>query len=61
MAKELVTDELWEVIEPLLPEEPPGNPDQCQELGFFAADEKRPDQANSQRVMDFSNYSLGKF
>src|ERR671915_686496 len=23
MAKELVTDELWEVIEPLLPEEPP--------------------------------------
>jgi transposase len=23
MAKELVTDELWEVVEPLLPEEPP--------------------------------------
>ena len=23
MAKELVTDELWEVIEPLLPKEPP--------------------------------------
>jgi transposase len=23
MAKEFVTDELWEVIEPLLPEEPP--------------------------------------
>jgi transposase len=23
MAKELVTDEMWEVIEPLLPEEPP--------------------------------------
>src|ERR671913_531490 len=23
MAKELVTDELWEIIEPLLPEEPP--------------------------------------
>lgn len=23
MARELVTDELWEVIEPLLPEEPP--------------------------------------
>jgi transposase len=23
MAKELVTDELWELIEPLLPEEPP--------------------------------------
>jgi transposase len=23
MAKELVTDELWEVIEPLLPQEPP--------------------------------------
>jgi transposase len=23
MAKKLVTDELWEVIEPLLPEEPP--------------------------------------
>lgn len=23
MAKELVTDELWEMIEPLLPEEPP--------------------------------------
>jgi transposase len=23
MAKPLVTDELWEVIEPLLPEEPP--------------------------------------
>ena len=23
MAKELVTDELWETIEPLLPEEPP--------------------------------------
>jgi transposase len=23
MAKELVSDELWEVIEPLLPEEPP--------------------------------------
>jgi transposase len=23
MAKELVTDELWEVLEPLLPEEPP--------------------------------------
>jgi transposase len=23
MAKELVTDELWEVIEPLLPEESP--------------------------------------
>ena len=23
MAKELLTDELWEVIEPLLPEEPP--------------------------------------
>ena len=23
MAKELVTDELWKVIEPLLPEEPP--------------------------------------
>lgn len=26
MAKELVTDELWEVIEPLLPEEPPKKP-----------------------------------
>jgi transposase len=23
MAKELVSDELWEIIEPLLPEEPP--------------------------------------
>jgi transposase len=23
MAKELLTDELWEVVEPLLPEEPP--------------------------------------
>jgi transposase len=23
MAKKLVTDELWETIEPLLPEEPP--------------------------------------
>ena len=23
MAKPLVTDELWEVVEPLLPEEPP--------------------------------------
>jgi transposase len=23
MAKELVTDELWEIVEPLLPEEPP--------------------------------------
>jgi transposase len=23
MAKELVTDELWEVVEPLLPEQPP--------------------------------------
>ncbi|HZY66142.1 MAG TPA: IS5/IS1182 family transposase, partial [Rubrobacteraceae bacterium] len=23
MAKELVSDELWEVVEPLLPEEPP--------------------------------------
>lgn len=27
--------------------QPPGNPDQCQELGFYAADEKRPDQANT--------------
>jgi transposase len=26
MAKELVSDELWEVIEPLLPEEPPKSP-----------------------------------
>jgi hypothetical protein len=23
MSKELVSDELWEIIEPLLPEEPP--------------------------------------
>jgi len=23
MAKELVSDELWEIVEPLLPEEPP--------------------------------------
>lgn len=27
--------------------QPPGNSDQCQELGFYAADEKRPDQANT--------------
>jgi transposase len=26
MAKELVTDELWEIVEPLLPEEPPQTP-----------------------------------
>ena len=26
MAKPLVTDGLWEVIEPLLPEEPPNKP-----------------------------------
>ena len=27
MAKELVSDELWEIIEPLLPEEPPKKPE----------------------------------
>lgn len=27
--------------------QPPGNPDQCQEVGFYAADEKRPEQANA--------------
>lgn len=26
--------------------QPPGNSGQCQELGFYAASEKRPDQAN---------------
>jgi transposase len=39
MAKELVTDELWEVIEPHLPEEPPndGRPciDSSEKLGRY--------------------------
>jgi len=36
MAKELVSDELWKIIEPLLPEEPP-KPKKAADLAWTTA------------------------